>query len=104
MAWQLDQFLAEKVERGRKLLAESEEHRGSTDLQVRAGWAGSGGLAAAAAAGCPAVLLVLAAPQTSLPHPPPPSQSARRCLLTRWTSQWSCTAPSCGATASRGRA
>ena len=37
MAWQLDQFLAEKVERGRKLLAESEEHRGSTDLQVRVG-------------------------------------------------------------------
>jgi hypothetical protein len=37
MAWQLGQFLAEKVERGRKLLAESEEHRGSTDLQVRVG-------------------------------------------------------------------
>ena len=37
MPWQLEQFLAEKVERGRKLLVESEEHRGSTDLQVARG-------------------------------------------------------------------
>jgi hypothetical protein len=37
MDWQLEQFLAERVERARKLLAESEEHRGSTDLQVCVG-------------------------------------------------------------------
>ena len=35
MAWQLEQFLAEKVERGRALLVESETHRGSIELQVR---------------------------------------------------------------------
>ena len=46
IAWQLEPFLAEKVERGRRLLAlaESEEHRGNPDLQV-----GLLGLAEAAA-------------------------------------------------------
>ena len=34
MAWQLGEFARERVERGRRLLAESEEHRGSPDLQV----------------------------------------------------------------------
>ena len=32
--WQLEPFLAERVERGRRLLAESEAHQGGTDLQV----------------------------------------------------------------------
>ncbi|KAL4434339.1 hypothetical protein ABPG75_000780 [Micractinium tetrahymenae] len=32
MPWQLDEFLAERVARARCLLAESEEHRGSTDM------------------------------------------------------------------------
>ena len=35
MVWQLEQFLQERVELGRRLMAESEDHRGSTDLQVR---------------------------------------------------------------------
>ena len=34
MAWQLEQFLAERVERGRALLVESDAHRGSLELQV----------------------------------------------------------------------
>jgi hypothetical protein len=34
MAWQLEQFLAERVERGRALLVESEADRGSLELQV----------------------------------------------------------------------
>ena len=46
MAWQLEDFLLERVERGRTLLAESEEHRGSPDLQVGVG---SGAVGAAAA-------------------------------------------------------
>ena len=51
MEWQLEQFLSERVERGRTLLAESEEHRGSTDLQVCVG-SGAGGAARAAAGQC----------------------------------------------------
>ena len=36
MPWELrEEFLRERVERGRRLLAESEEHRGTGDLQVR---------------------------------------------------------------------
>jgi hypothetical protein len=35
MAREFEQCFEERVERGRALLAESEEHRGSTDLQVR---------------------------------------------------------------------
>ena len=34
MPWQHEPFLAERLERGRRLLAESEEHRGAADLQV----------------------------------------------------------------------
>lgn len=34
MPWQLPEFEQERVERARKLLRESEEHRGSLDLQV----------------------------------------------------------------------
>jgi hypothetical protein len=34
MVWALEQFLQERVERGRRLLEESGDHRGSTDLQV----------------------------------------------------------------------
>ena len=37
MAWQLPQELAERVRRARRLLAESEEHAGSADLQASAG-------------------------------------------------------------------
>ena len=48
MEWQLEQFMSEKVERGRTLLAESEEHRGSTELQVGVGGR-AGGRAAAVA-------------------------------------------------------
>lgn len=33
-SWQPDELLAERVERGRRLLAESEEHRGDADLQA----------------------------------------------------------------------
>ena len=33
--WELEEFLTENLERGRRLLADSEEHRGCTDLQVR---------------------------------------------------------------------
>jgi hypothetical protein len=41
MAWQLGEFARKRVERGRRLLAESEEHRGSPDLRVgRVGRAG----------------------------------------------------------------
>lgn len=35
MPWQLPPELAERVQRARRLLAESEEHAGSTELQVR---------------------------------------------------------------------
>ncbi|KAL4437294.1 hypothetical protein ABPG75_004433 [Micractinium tetrahymenae] len=33
MPWQLDEFLAERLERGRRLLAGSEAHRGCADLR-----------------------------------------------------------------------
>ena len=47
--WQPDEFLAQRVEHGRSLLAESEEHRGDVDLQARGRrWAAA---AAAAAVG-----------------------------------------------------
>lgn len=32
--WKPDEFLAERVECGRRLLEDSEEHRGDADLQV----------------------------------------------------------------------
>ena len=77
MEWQLEQFMAERVERGKKLLSESEEHRGSTDLQV---CAGRGGAAVAAAAGCQTALAgARPLTPTTAPH------YACRCLLTRWT-------------------
>lgn len=53
MPWHLDEFLQEKVERGSRLLSESEQHRGSTDLQV------GGGMAVEAAAPGSAMLGVL---------------------------------------------
>ena len=34
MPWQLNEFVRERLEKGRRLLAESEDFRGSTDLQV----------------------------------------------------------------------
>lgn len=46
MPWQLDEFVRERLEKGRRLLAESEDFRGSTDLQVgrRCAWHTSGQL------------------------------------------------------------
>lgn len=35
--WQPDEFLAERLERGRRLLAESEDHQGDVDLQAGVG-------------------------------------------------------------------
>ena len=40
--WQLEEFMAEKVERARRLLAEPGEQQGSADLQARAGALGGG--------------------------------------------------------------
>ena len=34
--WDHDEFVKERVERAKKLLAESEDHQGSAELQVRA--------------------------------------------------------------------
>ena len=100
MEWQLEQFMAEKVERGRKLLAESEEHRGSTDLQVR----GRVHAEAAAAVGS-RQRQRRDQPLSTVPDPSHTRLTLLcRALLTRWTSQWRSTASSCGATASRGRA
>ena len=101
MEWQLEQFLAERVERGRKLLAESEEHRGSTDLQVRGGCTRQ---AAAAVGSRQRRRRQNQQPLSTFPHP----SHTRLTLLcrfswNRWTSQCRCTAPSCGATASPGR-
>ena len=60
--------MSEKVERGRTLLAESEEHRGSTELQVCAGHgAGEGG---GSGGGATPIFVITPPPFTHAPETP----------------------------------
>ena len=46
MPWEMDEFVRERVERARRLLEESEAHRGTPDLQARGRRRGEAAIAA----------------------------------------------------------
>lgn len=101
MAWELGEFTQERLERSRRLLGESEEHRGSMELQVgwrRQQWRCLGlGLEVPSSWDCHTPRWQLGLPHTlRLIHLIGclAASAARRVLWSNWTGQWPCTAPS----------